>query len=256
MKSKSGKNALVFDEKSHRYILNSEPVPGVTSILKESSPGSPQLEAWKINQSLNALVERIKSVPLPVAEWPKAFWEEAVKYAKSAWRSTAKKAADIGSIVHDYCESIEGGKTFDLSIIETHPDKEKIKTCIEKFEAWRKLNGDTIMAQEGIVASVDQGYAGKFDRLAKRGDKVVLSDFKTSGRIYPEYWVQLAAYVIAIEEWLGINVDIIEIIRIGKEDGAFEAVQISDPIDIIELREQFIRQLETYAFFKEKNRAN
>jgi hypothetical protein len=252
VKSKSGKNVLVFNEDEHVYILNGVVVPGVTSIQKGSMPASPQLEGWKIKMVADSLLKQIQELSLPITEWNRKALDEIAKKAKQSWKVKAQEAADIGTIVHDYMEAVESGIAFDLSFLDAHPDKEKVLNCIQKADEWRKQNNDKIIAQEGIVGSVGYGYAGKFDRLAKRGSRVVLSDFKTSKAIYPSYFVQLGAYDILIDEWLNVKVDAFEIIRIGKEDGSFEVQMKDDPLELVELREQFVRQLETYNFYKGK----
>jgi hypothetical protein len=54
-------------------------------------------------------------------------------------------------------------------------------------------------AIEQLVCHPEEGYAGRFDLLARLRGKLTLLDFKTSpkGDIYPEAHVQLAAYAVA-----------------------------------------------------------
>ena len=63
-----------------------------------------------------------------------------------------------------------------------------------------------------------------------RGE-LALGDWKTSKRIYDEYWLQIAAYVMAFKELTGVNLDggFICCIRDGKvtyEEKTFTELEV------------------------------
>jgi hypothetical protein len=98
-------------------------------------------------------------------------------------------------------------------------------------------------------------FCGKFDRLARRpGVGLVLSDFKTSSGIYADQKIQLAAYAVAIEFWMGLTVDAIEILRFGKDDGEFETELVTSKAAIHEFMQQAKRCRATYEFKKQWDR--
>lgn len=258
IESRSGNNILTFDEEKHVYKLNGDHVNSVTTINKLSLPESPRLAAWKVGEGALSVIERLKEVPIPVKDFPPYFIEEVVKKSKAAWMTTARKAANIGTIIHDYAEQFEFKGKIDEELHERivqHKDKSKIFSCIKKFRRWKIQNKDIILRHEEILGSILYSFAGKFDRLSSRNGLIVLSDFKTSSGFFIDQLIQLAAYVILLKEWLNINVDVIEIIRFGKEDGEFEVKQVKDKNEIKELQKQFIRGLETYKFMKEHENA-
>jgi len=250
IESKSGAHILTFDDIKHFYSLDGSPVESVTTVIKGGSPESPQLSSWKVKEGSKYTIEQLKLCPEPAIKLPQYLLDEVISKSTQASRRTAQKAANIGSLVHEYAETIESKRSFDLSIVEQHPDRDKIESCISKFKEWKVQNEDTIINHEDIIASIANRYAGRFDRLAKRRSSIVLSDFKTSSGIYVDQFVQLAAYVIAIKEWLNIDVNAIEIVRFGKENGDFETKLVSNPGEIQEYKEQFLRNLATYKFIK------
>jgi hypothetical protein len=248
---------LTFDDVKHRYTLDGESAPGVTTFIKGGFPEGEQLASWKVGQGSQFMAgwfkEAWKEEEYPSDEKVKA----AIKLSKTAWKGEAQKAANVGTIVHDYAYLTELGKRREaLLLLEEYTDTpqwEKINNGAKRFDEWKDQNDDTIVAAEAIVASPQFKYAGKFDRLASRGNRLVLSDFKTSSYIYVDQFIQLAAYAIAIEDWLNLEVQQFEILRFGKEDGAFQTLSITDSTEMEEFRTQAIRCRQTYEFRKWEN---
>ncbi len=251
-------HVLTFNEKSHRYTLDEKPITGVTTKNKQGYPESFFLTNWKIGQGAIFVASKL----LTFYKWgfrkqPKEFFkptvkqiEWVVKKAKRAFMRKSQEAANIGSIVHDYANAFERQVQFDMKVIETHVDRKKIEKCLKKFVAWKAKNKDEMVALETIVASPTYWFAGKFDRLTRRNGLVILSDFKTSSFIYIDQFVQLAGYAIAIKEWLGIDVNGIEIVRFGK-DGSFENKLVTNVAEITEYMNQFLRNCYTAQFRKQ-----
>lgn len=250
--SKSGNDVLTFAEKSHRYKLNGKPIRSVTGIGKGGYPESHFLTGWKIGQGAEYAIKEYGKLlaNLKAGDCPsQKDIEEIIKASKMAWTIKSEEAANIGSIVHDYAYCRETGKTIDHDKIHKHPDRDKIKRAIKQFEGWYEENSDEIIGLEWIVASVEDWYAGKFDRLAKRNGKVILSDYKTSSGIFIDMFLQLALYRKAIKHWLGINVDAVEIVRFGK-DGSFETKVMDDLLQLEDYTNQALRNLATVNFKK------
>jgi hypothetical protein len=255
IQSRSNGHFLTFDEDRHVYILDGEIVESVTTAGKGSMPTPAPLICWMVKEGIKYAVNQLKLYPEQVNRLPDYVIEEVIKKGSVAYRQVAKAAADIGTIIHDYAEQFEFKGKIDEELharIVQHQDRKKIFVCVKKFRRWKKANNDRIIKHEEICGSTVYHFAGKFDRLSLRNGLVVLSDFKTSSGIYTEQFIQLAAYTILLEEWFGIKVDVIEIIRFGKEDGAFEVRSLKDKKQIEELKKQFIRNIETYRFLKDQ----
>ncbi len=261
--SADGLHTIEFNEASHRYKLDGKACCGVTTFLKGGLPTSQGLISWQKGQALESLFSNL-TVPSAEADgwYPReAFWPvstetkaDLFKVAKAADRAKAQEAADIGSVIHDYCFLFEtSGEVQPLLDRVTALPKDpqtKILNGISRFMDWRATAQDELVAAESLVASPTYMYCGKFDKLALRDGRLILSDYKTSKAIYMEMYVQLAAYRLAIKEWLGLDVGGLEILRFGKEDGAFETLLVDDPIEIQRFEDQAIRCRETFEFTK------
>lgn len=259
IQSKKNDHYLTFNDTSHRYTLDGEHVPGVTTFIHGGYVTSQQLISWMKGQTAAAMFEQLTFEESGTWQpkgglWPvnKTKRDELIKEAKARDKKTSGEAADIGTFTHDYAYYTETNQPDKL--LETdkrillHPDKDKIISCIEKFKDWKQKNVDVMVASEEIVASVEHDFGGKFDRLTERNGVLVLSDFKTSSGIFIDQKIQLAAYRLAIREWMGLDVKAIEILRFGKEDGTFETELVDKPETLQELEEQAIRCRKTYAF--------
>ena len=264
MESRKDDHILLFDEAKHRYTLDGNRIPGATTFGKGGYPTSEQLVGWQAAEAAKyavRIVQRLRKYkPERIIEGE--LLAKIVKKSKKASAKVAKRAAGIGTIVHDYAYLTEIGRAREalqmLSEHEEHTDWEKINNGVKKYEVWREQNkGETVLL-EAIVASVVHQYGGKFDHLSIRNGLLILSDYKTSNGIYVDQFIQLASYAIAIEEWLDqwlkqyglpLKVGGLEILRFGKENGDdFHPMLITNPEEIDQLKYQAIRCRQTYKF--------
>ncbi len=230
--SLDAKHVLQFDTEKHKYWLNGELVPGATA-GGAAYPKPEALIQWLIKQG----IEQYKS------------------------KTKLKQASEIGTLLHDFAECFEKGQPFDRRKIEEHPDREAVEKAVTAFLKWKETNKDEVILLEQIVAAPSIRGAGKFDRLVRRDGKVVLGDHKTAKSIYISALVQVAGYAMMTREWLGIHVDLLEIVKFPKEaKGTLEIVQAeADGMTINgerfhvpglfkRLESQYIRNLETWRF--------
>jgi len=245
-------------------MLDGNRVPGATTFGKGGYPTSEQLVGWMIAQGASytsRLIHRLRrEKPKRIIEG--ALLEQIVKRSKKAYQREAKRAADIGTIVHDYAYLVEIGRAREalqmLSEHKNHPRWDKINNGVKKYDEWHAQNqGETVLL-EAIVASVAHQFGGKFDHLSLRNGLLVLSDYKTSNGIYVDQFIQLGSYAVAIEEWLDkwlahhglpLKVGGFEILRFGKENGDdFHPLLITNPDELEHLKQQAIRCRQTYKF--------
>ena len=264
-RSFDGKHVIEFSETSHRYKLDGKAAVGVTTFLKGGYPTSQGLISWQKDQALKSLFSNLTSIGSEEGFCPReGFWpireeirQELFKEAKAADRATAQEAADIGTLIHEYAFLYE--TKGDINLLESQinrlPEENRVLILngISKFKSWRELNPDNLTAVEQLVASPTHMFCGKFDKLAIRDGVLVLSDYKSSKSIYLDMFIQLAAYAIAIKEWMGLDVGALEILRFGKEDGEFETMLVNDPAEIKLFKDQAIRCRQTHEFRKLEN---
>lgn len=262
-RSYDGKHVIEFSESSHRYKLDGKSCPGVTTVLKSGYVTSMGLIKWMKGQSINYVWNKLTEPSDPAgkyfaldfhAGYTEEQKQEIFKEAQAADKKSSQEAADVGTIVHDLAYLTELGETQKVEALQEQiqplPAKDKILNGFNKFKAWKGQNKDELVASESLVASPSHLFCGKFDRLAKRNGKLVLSDFKTSSSIYLDQYIQLAAYGIACREWLGLNVEGLEVLRFGKEDGEFQTLLVDDPKEIKIFEEQALRCRATHEFRK------
>lgn len=251
-RSFDNKHVIEFNEGSHRYKLNGKQACGVTTFIKGGYPTSQGLISWQKGQALEHLWNATVNQTVDLEAKADLF-----KAAKAADRAVSQEAADIGTLIHEYAFLYEtqGDKDALSATVAALPEepRQKINNGIEKFKSWRSTVDDRLQSVEQLVASPKHLFCGKFDKLAYRGGKLILSDYKSSKSIYLEMYVQLGAYAIAIEEWLGLRVEGLEILRFGKEDGEFETLLVDKADEIEEFKRQAIRCRETYEFAKLNN---
>jgi len=264
MESRKDDHLLLFDEAKHRYTLDGNRIPGTTTFAKGGYPTSEQLIGWEIAQGsiyTAKVVQRLRREK-PNRIIAGELLEKIIKKSKKAHAKVAKRAAGIGTIVHDFAYLTELGRAREalqmLSEHENHADWQKINNGVKKYEEWHAQNkGETVLL-EAIVASVVHQFGGKFDHLSLRNGLLILSDYKTSNGIYVDQFIQLAAYAVAIEEWLDqwlkqyglpLKVGGLEILRFGKENGDdFHPLLITNEQEIEQLKFQAIRCRQTYKF--------
>jgi hypothetical protein len=236
IESRKDGNLLTFDEVKHQYRLNGIRVPGPTTFGKGGYPTSEMLIGWMIGQGSRFTADQIMKVATTdqgIGRIEEKWLKEIIKESKTAYRTSSMAAAAIGTVVHDYAYHTELGHTEEAEkLLALHRPTEawaKISNGIDKFKEWKGQNTDEIVATEAIVASVQENYGGKFDRLAYRpGTGLILSDFKTSSGIFVDMFIQLGAYVKAIDE--------------------FQTLLITDKSEIEEFIRQAIFCRRTYSF--------
>ena len=85
-----------------------------------------------------------------------------------------------------------------------------------------------ILQNEQNYISPEMGWAGTIDRVIRMDGKLILLDIKTSGSIWPAYWLQLAAYRQLLLQVGGISVDAVAILHLNaktRTEGKKGAVQ-------------------------------
>jgi hypothetical protein len=70
---------------------------------------------------------------------------------------------------------------------------------------------------EQNYVSAELGYAGTIDRVMQVDGRLLLVDIKTSGSVWPAYWLQLAAYRRLLQEVGGVEVDGVAILHLNAK---------------------------------------
>jgi hypothetical protein len=230
---------LRFDSRKHSYTVidngNEIVVPSVTKILGVISKGDALIQ-WAANQVVACVKEKISVEEVYSGD----YIHEVSDECKYAFKRKKQEAADIGTEAHSRIEQKLYSR-LDSSGVETQspdsmhqprevcgagPSESLVNNCVDAASEWLRLNEVVPVSIERRIYSRRYGYSGTADLVALVKGKTVVVDWKSSKGLYPEYHLQTAAYAKAIEEETGQRISGRILVRLGKEDGAFEVKEL------------------------------
>lgn len=192
------------EEKWNRVKLSTT---GATGIIDKSRP----LIYWATNLARDYLLGKIKKGAITESDIYEAVKQHTIR---------KEKAADIGTLIHEWCSSWILGKKPEM------PENEKVVNGITSFLKFQKEHKVKWTESERAVYSKKYNFAGFLDAMGKIGKENWLIDFKSSKAVYPEMKLQVAGYSIAYEEEMGNIIDRRMILKFGKDTGDFEVHEI------------------------------
>ena len=143
-----------------------------------------------------------------------------VKMGREEGTRLRDEGGEIGRMVHHAGLRLfkgEGYGSFEWSQLgHPTPEDERVRNAVAALDLLRRERNLVPMGAECFVWSRDYGYAGTVDLAADAGGRVDLYDWKTSGALYPEAWLQLAAYATAFTESYGVDVRRIYPVRLDR----------------------------------------
>lgn len=133
-------------------------------------------------------------------------------------------AGDAGSIVHAWIEE-------DIHGLPLHDPSGAVDSAIVSlaergwaaYVAWRDIVRLDVVESETPLVSERYRYGGTLDLVARVSGNLALLDWKTSGKAYPDYIAQVAAYRELVRERGGDDAAPREayLLRVGKTHGDF-----------------------------------
>jgi hypothetical protein len=126
------------------------------------------------------------------------FWAWKQGTEGKDFRETSKAAADAGTLAHDMVEHDIYGQPFDLTPY-SEEIIEKATGAFRAYKEWKEQTNLRIAEAEMPLVSRVHRFGGTLDAIFV-SDRLALGDWKTSGGIYADYLLQLAAYQILWEE--------------------------------------------------------
>lgn len=172
----------------------------------------------------------VPSVTTLLEAYPKgaAFFEWLKKNGEDS-DAIRDEAGRKGSLVHSLTEDYDNGLEVGLMNEEGYIGyKMNEWAMFERYVEFRNRFPLEIIHTELNLVSKSLGFGGTLDRIIKMNDKLVLFDIKTSGSIWPSYWLQLAAYKRLFEESYPDKIDEVAILWLNaktKTDGKKDSCQ-------------------------------
>lgn len=180
---RESKRGLVFYPSSHRYKLDGEWVPGVTTILGVLN--KPALPKWAASQVAEYVADNREAIEHLYAAG-RGPMVAALK--ETPWQKR-DDAASRGTTFHDFAERILLGQEVDV------PDEQV--GLVESALSFMEDYDIQPIGIEGCVGSREHRYAGKFDLIAESKLGRAIFDWKSSKRIYASTAFQNVAYAFA-----------------------------------------------------------
>jgi hypothetical protein len=205
-----------------RYTYQDKPIQSVTEVL--SMLNKPLLLPWGVKVTAAAFKELVFNATGPGGNFCIDDLDAIEAEAKKAYRKKSSEAMATGTAVHDAIEQFVNGNTY----LDQIPDG-PVKRGLDAFITWGEEVELDIVAQEQQIFGWDFAtykqpgcfplYAGRYDMLAHIDGILTMCDFKVAKDIYPEYWIQLNAYAMAVGTDLPEPITQVAVLRIDKETG-------------------------------------
>ena len=199
---------LEYDDAKHTYMVGDRKIPSVTRVVDAVFPK--YLVDWAATCGADY--------------WKENYGEDNDMYngILNAHKQISHRAQSIGLEVHKWIELYIKIKMINGDIATEYP--EAVKIPMQNFHDWVESREIEWLACEKKVYSRSWEYAGTIDALAKVNGKLCVIDFKTSAKIYKEYYLQVSAYCNAIGEMMGELPKLGVIVRLDKEGEKFQEV--------------------------------
>lgn len=152
--------------------------------------------------------QAVPSVTTILDSYPKgaAFYEWLKKNGEDS-DTIRDEAGRKGSLVHSLTELYDNGEEVSLLNVDGGIAFKMAEWAMfEKYVEFRSRVPFDIIHSELTLVSKLLGFAGTLDRVIEKDGKKILLDIKTSGSVWPSYWLQLAAYKELLTEMYGANV--------------------------------------------------
>ena len=171
--------------------ITGEKAPGVTGIIGQLPKDG--LIYWSRLKVAEFAADNVGAVAQMLlnahdaADYSKAR-KAAVDFMKQAPERETKQSADVGSAVHNLCESMARGEPLGF----VHPD---YQPYVERYDRFLQKYQPEFDYIEDAVWSETYGYAGTFDAIAKiEGERLILDLKTTRSGVHAPVALQMTAY--------------------------------------------------------------
>jgi hypothetical protein len=155
------------------------------------------------------------------------------------YRETTQRACDAGTIAHYLIEADLRGIKPDMEQYKGIPDLVEMAVFAyeQSYLPWKNMVKFTPMEMEIHLVSEIYEYGATPDLIALVNERLALFDWKTSGGVYPEMVIQMAAYENAWNENNPTNpiTDGAYMLRIDKQTASFHFhhwIDLSKPWEV------------------------
>lgn len=213
-----------------------------------------KLQSGKRVPSVTTILSRWKESDAIIGWAYNTGYEDAEAGRRPNRHAKREEAAGIGTYTHALFEwhlNGEVGPEPDPATIISTPyltleNIERGRNGYREALNWQSQTGLFLVSLETPLVSERHAFGGTPDGASERDGKIGIADWKTSGKLYADYLLQLAGYWILWEENRPNQpiADGVHIVRFSKDAGDFTHAHF-DNLD--REKAQFIRLREAYA---------
>jgi len=233
-----GKVVLLYDADGHKYYIDGpfgrELVYNATTVLTVVDK-SFMLINWALRACTNSIEDALGITYS--ADGEVMYGDDLLTYTtrqlsniletgRKAHNKLKTDAASIGSMAHNWLEQYwkkrMDGLNLQAASLHLFPADLQAQSCIKAALAWVSEHNVKPICFERKVYSIEDNACGTLDLVAMVDGLLSIVDYKTSNAVYNEHRFQTAFYRSAYQEETGSKVDQHIILRLGKDDGAFE----------------------------------
>ena len=142
-----------------------------------------------------------------------------------AVKSSGQKGMEIGTIVHGILEEWLRARKEDEEIF-LQGEGVRIDQALKIVE-WLDMHECEVEEVEVSIYHPDLLYGGQIDCIAKRGNSLLILDWKSGKGIYNSMAIQLAGYAMAYEKITGQTINEAWVLR-SAVDTTFEAKKVKN----------------------------
>ena len=240
MKADIPEKGFYFDPVKHKYYLDGKLMTGTTTCLGVLA--KPAQIQWSANLSAAEAYSLAADMePDKLSALRSAIAEAAIKFGKINAQACYAIEAEFpefkeARLAHNKKKEAAGQHGTDTHLlIESYinhcllngatPAQLEVEEIVQPFVDWSVANVKEFLFAERAMHDPDLFFAGTADFAYVGVDgRRYIGDFKTSSGIYGiDYWLQVAAYRHLAEKEGDALYDGMTVVRIGKDDGKFEA---------------------------------
>lgn len=247
---------IKFDKVEHKYFLVDPDLGNLIPLLNVSSVShivdrSDALVPWASKMAIEKLLRLIPTYNAeldpskpPIIALRHMTLEEFTKLAleaKSAHKDKLEDAGAVGHMAHEWIEKyikavMAGDQPQVEFLLATMCVDERATNAAKAALDWMRKHNVRWKETERKVYSKKYRCSGTMDGLCivdscddrtccvkEFKDRLTIADWKTSNYLYLEYVFQTSAYEAFYEEEFGVDVEDRWVLRLGKDDGEFEA---------------------------------
>ena len=193
----------------HMYYVDGKRKTGVTTALNIKDKSN-ALMSWQREEVMKFLLPTIKA--------GKKITKELLVTALYESNKTKDKAADLGSVIHEWCEAYINHQIDPKKHpMPEMPEDANVQVGATSFLEWVDNHKVKFISSEQVFYSKKHDYIGTGDIKAHVDGKLCLCDIKTGNGLYNSVRAQTAAYAKADEEESGVKYDGRWAIRLSKE---------------------------------------